>query len=803
MKRFFSIRRKKTLLITLILLIQFALFSCQKVSELSDNNSISKVSIADGKPAGAIFDIPKVEGKKIIIPLRFGKYLFPLDVKLDVKTEESIDKVLGFDADGYIRFESITSIKEISVVAESGMTAKYEVVLEEIPTNDLAEVEKFTIKSSIPDNFNLINEAIIDYPNKTIGIYSISTTAPFTILPEITLSAGAGFKEYKANDPIVFESLSNQKNLKIISESGKEESWKITVSPAKLFTINSASQIPPDVLDRISFERNRINCIALTSGLEVYNLLVSNSTSTITLISKSPLNNPSGTVKLEFNTDKYSSISGLRPGENISFTKWGEKRHFFLSDVITGWTKEWNIEWRSYNEYAEVLSVTKSSYSSLDSKIEIGDFMINRAERTVNIPILSKGTFPLIINGCNASLSSGATSTMSSALSFSSINDTIFFTVTKEGLTEKWGFVLFNNYTPKSSENKILDFVSGIPSGGYQFSTKYLENGVSRVTLIIDNYDSMRKLTISPSVTVSQKAKLEGLVSGAPITLSPDKDFQFSVIAEDGSERLWNIKLIVAPQINNSDFETWGPHPLFSTIPLTISPSDGSGWNSSNNPSVQGLTRVSGYNSPYAVMLQTQLSSINFANIIRVTSLASGGLFLGKFKFSILAQDVYHPQNMTKFGIPFTGRTIPIAFSMNYKYLRGSSLIKTTPKFSSINIPAFEDPINVQGSDKAIVWVELWHHSGSEEFDIQKEPTTNRIARGEFVINENVTDWDILFAEIKPINGSQNLTPTHIVVTMSSSKDGDLFIGADGSSLVADNFKLYYYSPESGVKILN
>lgn len=801
MKSFFYIGRINTLLIPLLLLVLS--LSCQKVSELSDNNNISTISITGGKPANAAFDTPRIEGKKIIIPLRFGKYLFPIDVKLDVKTEETVDKILGFDADGYIRFESILSINEISVVAESGMTAKYEVVLEEIPSNDLAEVEKFTVKSSQPDNCSLINEALIDYSNTTISIYTISTIFPFTVVPEITLSAGAGFKDYKANTPIVFESLSAKKNLSIISESGREETWKIILSPAKHFNIQNASQVPDDVYDRINFEINDVKTFAVTSGLEIYNLLVSQSTSTITLIAKSPLNNSSGTVKIELEADKYSSLTGLKSGENISFTKWGDRKSFFLSDIITGWTKEWNVEWRSYNEYAEILSVSKTGYSSADSKMEIGSFIVNRSERTVNVPILSNGAFPLFINGCSASLSSGATTTLPSSLSFSSINDTVFFTVTKESLSEKWGLVLTNNYTPKSSQNEVLDFISGIPSGGYLFTSKYLESGSSRITLITDSYDNMRKLIISPVIKVSPNARIEGTVSGAPIILSPENDFQFSVIAENGNERLWNVKLIVAPQIENSNFETWGPHPLFSTIPLTISPSDGSGWNSSNNPSVQGLSRVSGYNSPYAAKLQTQLSVINFANIVRVTSLASGGLFLGKFKYSILAQDVYHPQNMTKFGIPFTGKTIPIAFSLNYKYSKGTNLIKTVPKFSSINIPAFEDPAAVEGSDKAIVWVELWHHSGAEEFDIQKEPISNKIARGEFIISENASDWNFSLTDIKTVSGAQNLTPTHIVVTMSSSRDGDLFTGADGSILVVDNFKLHYYSPGQGVKILN
>jgi hypothetical protein len=801
MKSFFYIGRVKTLLILLVLLVLSV--SCRKVSELSDNNNISTVSISGVKPANAVFDAPRIEGKKIIIPLRFGKYLFPLDVKLDVEKEQGTDKILGLGADGYIRFESILSINEISVVAESGLTAKYEVVLEEIPSNDLAEVEKFTVKTSQPENCSLINEALIDYTNSTINIYTISTIVPFTIVPEITLSAGAGFKDYKANTPIVFESLSAQKSLSIISESGKEEIWKISLSPAKHFSIQNSSQVPDDVLDRLNFGTTGVKATSFSSGLEIYSLLVSNSTSTITLIAKSSQNNPSGNVKIELITGKYSALAGIESGENLSFSIWGEKKSFFLCDIITGWAKEWNIEWRSFNEYAEILSVSKTGYSSADGKIEIGNFTVNRSERTINVPVLSNGSFPLIINGCSSTLSSGATSTLPATLSFSSINDTVDFSVTKDALSENWGVVLTNNYTPKSSQNEVLDFISGIPSGGYLFSSKYLENGISRITLIVDNYDKMRRLVISPAITVSSKAKIQGTVSGAPIILSPDNDFQFSVIAENGRERFWNIKLIVAPQIDNSNFEKWSTHPLFSTIPLTISPSDGSGWNSSNNPSVQGLTRVAGYNSLYATKLQTQLSVINFANIVRVTSLASGGLFLGKFKYSILAQDVYHPQNMTKFGIPFTGKTIPVAFSLNYKYSKGMNLIKTTPKFSSVNIPAFEDPAAVEGSDKAIVWVELWHHSGTDEFDIQKEPVSNKIARGEFVISENSSNWMLSQTDIKPVNGAQNLTPTHIVVTMSSSRDGDLFTGADGSSLIVDNFKLHYYSPGQGVKILN
>lgn len=778
-------------------------FSCRKVSELSDNNNIATISVAGEKPEEVVFDTPRIEDKKIIIPLRFGKYLFPLQVKLDIKTEMSVDKILGFDSQGYLTFESISSINVISVVAKSGMTSKYEVLLEELPSNDLSEIEKFTVKTHLPPEYNFISEALIDEPTSTVKIYSISNSAPFTIVPEIYLSAGAGFKDYKANDPISFETLTAKKNFKIVSESGREQVWQVILSPATILNEQNESEIPSDVTQRLGIEFNRVISTSQTAGVEIDTLLVSNRNSSITIFANSLQNNPSATVKLDISTDKYSCLSGFKSGESINFKVWREKKKFFIGDQITGWAKEWTIEWRSINDFAEILNIGKNGYSSADGKVIIGDFTINRSERTITIPVLEKGTFPLVLDGCLPLLSTGAVSNMPSTLNFSNINDYIVFNVTKSDLNEQWKILLSDNFTPKSEQNEVIDFITGSPSASYIFSEKYLESGKSQITLIVENYNSSRQLKIAPLIKISEKAKFDGLVSGATIVLSPDDDYKFSVIAENGSSREWKIKLIDAQQISNSDFEIWGGHPQFATIPLTISPSDGSGWNSSNNPSVQGLTRVAGYNSTYAAKLETRLSTISFANIIRVTSLASGSIFLGKFKYSILAKDVYYPQNMTKFGIPFRGKSIPAAFSLNYKYTRGGDRVRTTPKFSSLNIPEFEDPVTLEGADKAIVWVELWYHSGVDEFDIQKEPADHKIARGEFIISDNEPEWSNLIAGVNLLNDNQNLFPTHIVVTVSSSKDGDIFTGSHGNTLIVDNFKLIYYIPGQGAKILN
>jgi len=52
------------------------------------------------------------------------------------------------------------------------------------------------------------------------------------------------------------------------------------------------------------------------------------------------------------------------------------------------------------------------------------------------------------------------------------------------------------------------------------------------------------------------------------------------------------------------------------------------------------------------------------------------------------------------------------------------------------------------------------------------------------------------------VPGKENLKMTHLVVRMSSSYKGDEFMGADGSKLIVDNFKLIYYLPGDTATIL-
>jgi hypothetical protein len=51
---------------------------------------------------------------------------------------------------------------------------------------------------------------------------------------------------------------------------------------------------------------------------------------------------------------------------------------------------------------------------------------------------------------------------------------------------------------------------------------------------------------------------------------------------------------------------------------------------------------------------------------------------------------------------------------------------------------------------------------------------------------------DVLSETSIPINYTSDQNPTHITVMFTSSKDGSLFTGAVGSTLIVDNLELIY-----------
>ena len=239
--------------------------SCDKVSTLSDSNVILSAEVKSSFPVGLQFDTPVIEGEKIILPLRFGKYLFPAKINLDFKTAGKIPAILGPDDEGFLSFDSPANIRYIYVVSESGLTKKYQVSVRILPSGDLAEIEE--LNSYIVSGTDTSSVAsYIDPVKSEVTIYTHKTNFPLSLVPDIKLSPGATFSGYTAGTKFNFNEPGSFTTLQVISESGRLQNWKIflkIIIPAennfegvpeevKIRLNNAVKAISPSVIDRKS-----------------------------------------------------------------------------------------------------------------------------------------------------------------------------------------------------------------------------------------------------------------------------------------------------------------------------------------------------------------------------------------------------------------------------------------------------------------------------------------------------------------------------------------------------------------------
>lgn len=786
----------KYVVLTLIVVASGVAVSCDKVSTLSDSNEILSAEVKSSYPDGLQFDTPVIEGDKIILPLRFGKYLFPVRINLDFKTAERIAAILGMDSEGYLSFESPANIRYIHVVSESGLTKKYQVSIRTLPSGDLAEIEEFNSFTVSGSDTSSV-ASYIDPVRSEVTVYTSKTNYPLSLLPQMKLSPGASFFGYVTGSKLNFNETGSFSTVQVVSESGRTQNWKIylkNVIPAD----NNTSELPSDVQYRFDNAVKLLSPSVISGSIKIDTVLKSSLNREISIYGSL---NPSSKIDLNLLTTEGISVIWPNSTSNLIFSEWNKPEKLIMCDLSTGYSLIWNIILREFISRVQVTGFSWNRVVSPGNRIVTGQAQISHSERLITIPLTASGDFPVEFQELSLS-SNGEISGMANSILFNSISDLKEFMILKGGVSEKWRVKLIDDYSPRSSKADVTGFTYGPVSYGYNLTETYIEQSAGKITIIADLFPNEGKLWIKPQLTLSPGASSEGFVSGGVTGLEEGKELFFNVIAENGDKKIWSLRVIKSPQIPGSNFENWSVHPQFSTIEKTISPSDGSGWNSSNNPSVQGVTRTAGFESDYAAQISTALTTVGFGSVVSVTSLTAGTLFLGSFRYSILTKDVYNPSNMTLMGIPFDGKRKPLSFSFMYKYSPGAQIVRTAPRLTSVNIPAFEPPVNISGKDAAVARVELWQHNSPLEFDINKEPAENRIAAGEFIVNDKMEIWSRGVAVINYAAGKENSVPTHIVVSFTSSRDGLSFTGAAGSVLVVDNFRLNYFNPSEGSIII-
>lgn len=456
---------------------------------------------------------------------------------------------------------------------------------------------------------------------------------------------------------------------------------------------------------------------------------------------------------------------------------------------------------RTENLEAHVLSYVVTQYSGTSSTehnvVMEHQAVVDTVAHTISLRITDwSNKLPLTVNAVmaiskNATLTQPAGFSTMHTLVFDALDQTYTFTILSESQTRStnWTIRLEDLSAVRSSQAQVLQFTTGNPSIGFEFDHKYLEPDKRLITLLVRTRPSATDLlTIAPRVTVSEHARLVGLVSGADVTLSFAEPLTFVVEAQDETQCTWTVQLLYAPQLPNSGFEQWG---TVNGI-TNLLPSNGKGWTTGNNSQISGSTRVSGV-SGYAARSVTKLNTVNLV-IYKVTSVMAGAILTGSFTLKIGVDDVFNPTSMTDFGVPFSVDANPIGFEIDYAYNSQGNRSFTEPKYGAI-IPSFKDPVKLPDTDRGSIIAEIHRTDGNWNYAANKDATL--LASSAFYAT-NTNGWTHLESFFTPVAGRENEKMSHIVVKMSSSYEGDLFKGTDGSELLVDNFKLIYYRPQEG-----
>lgn len=597
---------------------------------------------------------------------------------------------------------------------------------------------------------------------------------------------------------LLFNNYKDEISFDIVSESGKSRLWKVKLKPwfstaADVLSFEAVSYSSAENLVQLKDRHATINAQEQTVSLVLkagYDFPFVIEAFTLEL---SPM-----AVLQEAYPDgiRFQTIEDVAPltviAESQECTEW----HLVLVDERTEVTE------------ARVLGYRIDSYSGTSQtqhNISLErDGIIDTTARTVTLVVNDwSNKLPLTANATlqvskNATLSGNIT-TLQHTLLFESIDQEFHFQVTSESGTSQtaWTVKLEDRSMPRHSEANVINFITGNPSSGFVFEEKYLEQDKAAITLLVSSRPSKEAvLTIKPSLTLSEGASIsKGLVQGAPLELTFGSPHTFSVVAEDETVREWQVSLVYAPQVPNSNFEEWG---IVNFI-YNILPSNGKGWTTGNNIQVSGTSRVQGQDGTYAAKLHTTLKVVDLG-LFKFTSLAAGALMLGKFAFSMTADAVMDPPSMSAMGIAFLADSNPVGFEIEYNYTAGGQRVYTEPYKGTLGMPSFKDLKKIDGKDKASIIVELHNFTGSN-WTYNHRNRVNMIA-GYDLYSEGTSGWVRERYLFDGVAGREHLDMTHLVVRCSSSWEGDEYKGADGSTLLLDNFRLIYYLPGSNAVLL-
>lgn len=432
------------------------------------------------------------------------------------------------------------------------------------------------------------------------------------------------------------------------------------------------------------------------------------------------------------------------------------------------------------------LSLTNFSFSG----IQVGDVALENCPMTQNGTSYDfTGTTNLNVSGLTASVN--ATGTIGNgSVSITMDIDAMLGTIEQTVVVTYTGTKL-NGTEGTGADITAFTFGEGIVSG---------EVSIDGNAITFNVLDGVDVTSLTPTITVSEGATVTP-ASGVAQDFS--QPVTYTVVSEDYSTtKTYNVS--INSVVAEYNFENWvagveGQEPDMTFYEPT-------GW-ASSNPGAQMLKNMS-YTDSYVVMETDDAHSGEKAALIKtvdskgsgalgflgiyIPKVTTGSLFLGSF-----ITDATNTLNSTKFGIPYSQK--PVSLTGWYKYTPGAEYYNVTE--TPYDKHCHEAVLDETKSDEFIIGVVLYE---TDEYDTEKWSdcltgvsdaesniyNSSRIAAIAQLTGGEQTEWTNFELPLEWKKEYNAETKYRLAIVCSSSKDGDKFSGAPGSTLIVDDFKL-------------
>lgn len=316
-----------------------------------------------------------------------------------------------------------------------------------------------------------------------------------------------------------------------------------------------------------------------------------------------------------------------------------------------------------------------------------------------------------------------------------------------------------------------------------------INEAAGTITFKVNAEATDEQLKLTPVFVISEKATMTP-VSGVVQDFSKGKKVAYTVVAEDGTVKVYTASIAGSQNVLKFSFEEWEnvPGNPFSNeydkpmpTDLLATSAEGAGM-----LKLFGVTEVPVHKTTdkkegaYAIKLVTLDTSAK-ANAL-VPAITSGSVFTGKFDLDYLNWETNDKLDCTRFGIPYDKK--PLRFKGSYKYAPGAKFL------DGRELPATE----VDKIDECSVVAVLYEVTADDEVltgnNINKSDKRVAVAAlADGTAKENYTDFDIEFTYL---SGKSYVAGTKykLAIVCSSSKEGDFFMGAGGSTLILDELEV-------------